>query len=254
MPESENVLTPPNRSSRWRSMLDVVTTVALLASAIVVLQRYWTSSPEGNSRNDRPLPTEPVSLDSLPTLGSPNAEVALIIYSDFHCPYCISFARDDFPKVLRRFVHSGDVLVAFANFPLTRIHPSAADAAIAADCAHRQGKFWPFHDAMFGESGLLNAAALTRHVGSAGLDPSAFQPCFADPQRSARVARFVEAARQIGADGTPTFLIRKRVGQTVQATGRLRGSVEFEVLSDALEQAIRTNQNQARRLPTGEKQ
>ena len=79
--------------------------------------------------------------------GDPAAAVVVIEYSDFQCPFCERWYTDTLP-VLRQRV-GGDVALAFFHFPLVQIHPNAAGAHFAAECAGRQGKFWEMHDLLF---------------------------------------------------------------------------------------------------------
>ena len=80
-----------------------------------------------------------------PATGAAVPLVTIVEYSDFQCPYCSRLA-----ETLHEVVgeHDQDVKLVFKQFPLP-MHPQAEPAARAALAAHRQGKFWPFHDKMF---------------------------------------------------------------------------------------------------------
>lgn len=133
----------------WRAMLDVLATIAMIATAGVViwsvLTRPATSAPV---RPSIPPPTAPLSLDNLPMLGSPEASVVMLIFSDFECPYCGTFAADTMPTLKHDYVDTGKVRVAFRHLPLP-IHSRAQRAAESAECAQRQGRFWAMHDLQF---------------------------------------------------------------------------------------------------------
>jgi protein-disulfide isomerase len=132
------------------------------------------------------------------------------------------------------------VLASFANFPLTGIHAHAADAAIAADCAYRQRKFWPLHDAIFRRTTpRLDVTELARHAQSVGLDMPTFESCFRDDRRDERIEVFIRSAREIGATGTPTFLIGLRSGQQVRPVKRLDGGAGVDVISRELDALVR---------------
>jgi protein-disulfide isomerase len=154
-------------------------------------------------------------------------------------PILWAFAREDFPQIASQFIETGKVLAAFANFPLTGIHPHAADAAIAAECAYRQGKFWQLHDAIFESRTRLDPVMLSDHAQELGLDMARYKSCFSDAGRNERVAAFVRGARQIGAEGTPTFLIGMVSGRQVKAVKRLNGAARVDVLSRELDALIR---------------
>lgn len=79
--------------------------------------------------------------------GPSLAKVTLIEYSDFECPFCVRA----FPTVKQIIeTYPNDVRLIYRQFPLTSIHPSAQKAAEASECAAEQGKFWEYHDKLFG--------------------------------------------------------------------------------------------------------
>ena len=81
-----------------------------------------------------------------PTKGPQDAEIVLIKFSDFQCPYCAIAAAD-----MKTFTqaHTTDVLYVYKNFPLVSIHPEAMPAAKAAWAAGQQDQFWLYHDGLF---------------------------------------------------------------------------------------------------------
>jgi protein-disulfide isomerase len=91
----------------------------------------------------RTVPGIPVS-DS-PSLGPADAWVTVVEFSDFECPYCAQ-ATNTLDQV--KLAYPGSVRIVFKHFPLS-FHPQARPAAIAAECAHAQGKFWEMHDLIF---------------------------------------------------------------------------------------------------------
>ncbi|MBI4090954.1 MAG: thioredoxin domain-containing protein, partial [Candidatus Komeilibacteria bacterium] len=78
--------------------------------------------------------------------GDVNAEVTLIEYSDFECPFCARF-RPTVTQALAEY--QGKVRLVYRHFPLRSIHPQAQKAAEASECASEQGKFWEMHDKLF---------------------------------------------------------------------------------------------------------
>ena len=68
--------------------------------------------------------------------------------SDFQCPYCKMWHDSTYDALVRDYVQTGKVVLAYLNFPL-RQHQNSMPAAEAAMCASVQNKFWPMHDALF---------------------------------------------------------------------------------------------------------
>jgi protein-disulfide isomerase len=195
--------------------LDVVATLAIIAAAGAMI---WSSRSGATStptaRPEIPLPTEPVSIEGSPAMGSPDAKVVIVAFSDFECPYCGRFAREVLPELKKQYIDTGQVQFVFKHLPLTNIHPQAMPAAVAAECAAQQGNFWEFHDRLFGDIAQLSDPQVVSHAVAAGLDMTRFGDCRA--ATSDRVQVDLELARTLGVAGTPTVLVAElQKGQVV---------------------------------------
>ena len=80
-----------------------------------------------------------VSLDLKRTLGSRDAMVGIVEFSDYQCPYCRRFHTEVFAALRHKYIDSGKVLYSYRDFPLS-FHPEAKPAAIATNCAGEQGR------------------------------------------------------------------------------------------------------------------
>lgn len=136
--------------------------------------------------------------------GNREAELVLIEYADFQCPYC---ARAHQALTSLRQKHGERMTLVFRHLPLTDLHPFAGPAAQAAEAAGAQGKFWEMHDALFENQGMLDEDALPAMAASLQLDADRFRSELEGGQHSARVESDVRAAHAAGASGTPTFFI-----------------------------------------------
>jgi protein-disulfide isomerase len=148
----------------------------------------------------------PVTLRDAPALGSAQAPVALIVFSDFECPYCWQLAQKTLPSIRRTFVDSGQLLLAFRHLPLESIHSEARRAAEAAECARARGRFWELHDAIFEDRPGLQAGWLERAAARAGLPPAFAGEC-APREMQARVQSDIAAADALAIGATPTLLL-----------------------------------------------
>jgi protein-disulfide isomerase len=198
--------------------LDVVTTIAVLTAAIVLIWSAVRSPgpPAAAGRRVVPVPTVPLSLDGVPRLGSPDAEVVLLAFSDFQCPFCVRFARETLPQLKKRYVDSGKVQLAFRHLPLTDIHPYAFRAAEAAECGNRQGRFWQMHDALFANADRLAEGDLASHAEASGLDRRSFDACLRG-EAGGRVKSDIALGRTLGVSSTPVFFVGLR-----QNDGRMK--------------------------------
>ena len=197
--------------ARVRSVLDVLATVLVLVAATAVIAlaaRNWrqTAAPPAQQAPALAPPEAPLPLDGAERIGSAAAPVAMVVYSDFQCPYCARFARETWPSIKKDFVDTGRVLVAFRHLPLP-MHTEAMGAALAAACAARQGKFWPLHDLLFQNQHQLSLQAERALAADAGMDPTQFDECMQRQPPSAGITRDIESAQALGINSTPTFLI-----------------------------------------------
>ena len=155
------------------------------------------------------------ALPELPELGSTDAPVTIVEFSDFQCPYCARGART-VQQIYEKY--GDDVRFIFAHYPLPN-HDWARPAAIAAECAADQDEdaFWALHDAYFENQRALstdNLIAQSRtYLADSGLDLDTWQACAADAsteahQAAAAIVQQTEAlGRQFGVTGTPAFFV-----------------------------------------------
>lgn len=97
----------------------------------------------------------------------------------------------------------------FRDFPLA-FHQDAQLAHEAAQCAHDQGKFWDFHDALFENQGDLKIDALRKHAVDLGLDMTKFNQCVDGRTHQAAVTAEMQGGGELGVSGTPAFFINGR--------------------------------------------
>jgi Na+:H+ antiporter, NhaA family len=140
--------------------LQVVTLGALLGSAWYShedLKQHLSRNAGSGAEPSIPEPVEDWAAyvrDYNAAYGREDAAVVLVEYSDFQCPYCKKYSDETRRQILERY---GDrVRMIFKHYPLEQIHPQAMTAAIAAQCARREGKFWDAHDRFFSQPNALS--------------------------------------------------------------------------------------------------
>lgn len=226
------------RASRFRRALDLFSSLAMIvASAVLVWAVFSTRGQQPAfpvNANSPPLPTEPIAISTDFAAGDKNANVVIVEFSDFECPYCQKAARDTLPSVLGGAVRRGDALFVFRHLPLA-IHRNSRPLAEAAVCAGRLGKFWEMHDALFAPTfppaARLNISDVAHSV---GIDSSRFTQCLGTTDAKSIVDRDLAEAERLQITGTPTFLIGRRLANgRVRVTERVTGAVPPATL-DAL--------------------
>jgi len=139
--------------------------------------------------------------------GSLTAPSRLLIYGDYECPY----TRKALISVAAVREALGDSLVfAFRNFPLTEIHPHALHAALAAEAADRQGKFWEMHDLLFRRQSFLEDRELLGYAGLLGLDEDPFRVDFEAETGLPRIESDLQSGERNGVEGTPAIFVNGR--------------------------------------------
>jgi protein-disulfide isomerase len=227
-------------SGRLRSILDVVATVLVIVAAGAVLAltvRNWRQAPAQVARQAPTPPAAPQPIDGAETVGSTSAPLAMVIYSDFQCPYCATFARETWPSIKKDFVDTGRVLVVFRHLPLP-MHNEARGAALAANCAARQGKFWQFHDLLFQKQQQLSLQTERALALDVGMDGTQFDKCMQHQFGSTSIARDMESARSLGLNSTPSFLIgRIQPDRTVKVSEIVLGAQQEDRFKTAFDHA-----------------
>ena len=158
--------------------------------------------------------------------GMRDAELVVIEYGDFQCPYC-GRARPNLADLQER--HDGRIALVYRHLPLEHLHPLAGLAAEAAEAAAAQGQFWAMHDALFEHQRQLNAANLPLLAQQIGLDMERFRQDVENRRYRDKVREHAEDAARVGATGTPTFFFN---GQ------RYPGDSDKESLTKAIEEAL----------------
>lgn len=169
------------------------------------------------------------------TIGNPDAAVTVVEFSDYGCPYCRLHSASGFPEIKRRFVDTGQVYYVFKDFPVAELHPQAALAAQAAECAGEQGEYWAYHDQLFTDPRQWEAgqqAALDsfgRYASALGMDADALRSCIGDGRYADEVATDFAEARALGLTGTPVFIINGKLLSGARTPEQFVALLELEV-------------------------
>lgn len=153
--------------------------------------------------------TAKVPIGISPQRGPADAWVTLVEFSDFECPFCGREA-----PVLSQLLaaYPADVRLVYKHFPLSQ-HPDAVPAAVAAECAGDQGKFWEMHDLLFANQGALSDQDLVRYAGQVpALVLGDWQACRSTPgPEVARIQADQALGHSIGIAATPTLVVNGAV-------------------------------------------
>lgn len=219
----------PTPERGWRRHLDVLATLLVIVTCGALLWNAFRPVPVAPSRPEPALPEEPVSLDGAAMHGSSAASAVMLVFSEFECPFCATYAKDTAPTIQREYVETGRLLVAHRHFPLEQIHSNAVAAGVAAECALRAGRFWDMHDAVFALPRPLDPRALPVAARTIGLEMPDYQECTSAADAEAKVRADMAEGQRLGVSGTPTFFFGRRLADgTVAIESRLTGARPVE--------------------------
>ena len=137
-------------------------------------------------------------------LGPSHARVTLVEYGDFECPNCKQ-AVPAVKRLVERF--AGRLRLVYRHFPLEAVHPHALAAALAAEAAAGQGKFWPMHDLLFDNQRHLKPQQLRDYAQRLELDLVRYDAEMDDTVYLQRVREQIDGGERSGVRATPTFFI-----------------------------------------------
>lgn len=186
--------------------INISVVIAILALCGLFI--WALSMPRGTSNSDNSVIAPPVAADDH-VKGATDQKVVLVEYLDFECEACGAY----YPilKNLEQML-KGKVTFVVRYFPLQG-HANGLPAALAAEAAGRQGKFWEMHDMLFerqkewGEKPAPTPEVFETFASELGLDIEKFRADVASEEVRTRVQRDIDSGRQLGITGTPTFFI-----------------------------------------------
>ena len=180
--------------------------------------------------------------DDDPSLGSPDAPVTIVEFSDFQCPFCRRLYRDTLPQLKEKYVKTGEVKFVYRDFPLTAIHDLAQKYAEAGECADEQGKFWSMHDKIFDEQNKrgagtivdITAADLKQWARELGLEGVVFDSCLDSGKYTQEVQKDLADGQRAGVSGTPATFVNGRL---------IQGAVPYTQFEAIIEEELKKSQN-----------
>ncbi len=199
-------------------------------------QQQLAKAQKANKRVEHARKLRPVSADRDHIFGNPAAEITLVEYSDFECPFCKRYH-----PTVKKLIGNNDGRVnwVYRHFPLAFHNPGARKQAEASECVAELGgndAFWQFGDRIYQRTRsngngfpLDRLAPLAQEV---GVDPKAFNECMESGRMASRVDEDYQDGVKAGINGTPgTILVNHKTGKVLPLSGavpvqRLQAAVD----------------------------
>jgi protein-disulfide isomerase len=201
----------PNPLTPFYLILGVVAVVGL---GVLAYQYFGTQRSMAVAPVPVVMDPEQIAQARGVAMGTEDAPVVIFEFADFQCPACARFATFVAPLVKERLVGQGLVRYVYYDFPLAQ-HPHAFLASRAARCADDQGRFWEYHDVLYGRQNRWArardaASEFIDYAAEVGLDRSTFASCLRSDRHAEEVSRNQRLGMQLGVEGTPTLFVNGR--------------------------------------------
>ena len=183
-----------------------------------------------------------ISEDNDPIIGNMDAEITIIEFSDFQCPFCARFHVQTLPTIMDEYINKGTVKLVFRDFPIQSIHPNALPASVAAECANEQKKFKEMHDVLFEKQNKWSNQNIesvmntfSQYASDLGLEEKAFDSCLKNGKHIEEIQKDLDDGITYGISGTPGFFI----GNDQIGFIELKGAQPFENFKKVIDNQLK---------------
>ncbi len=178
-----------------------------------------------------------VSIEGAYTMGSKDAPLTMVEFTDFQCPFCQRFHVQTFAELKKNYIDTGKLRFVSRDLPLD-FHPNALQAAQAGRCAGEQGQFWTMRDRMNSNPDKLDMNSLAGFALDLKLNVANFRSCVESGKYKAAIRSDSQTAEKIGANGTPSFVLGKSTPEGVDGE-LIIGAMPYEVFDQKIKALAR---------------
>jgi protein-disulfide isomerase len=183
-----------------------------------------------------PAPRAKLNLEGVPMLGSRNAPLTMVEYTDYECPFCQRFHLTSYAEIKKSYIDTGKLRFYSRDLPLD-FHANAMRAAMAARCANEQGQYWTLREIMSANPDKLQMENLVANAASLKMNVEQFRTCVESGKYKNAVQTDVMEAMKIGANGTPSFVIGRSTPEGVDGE-LVVGALPFAVFDAKLKELL----------------
>lgn len=195
-------------------------------SAITITGNAVKNTVEKNDANQDAESTNLMDDDSI--MGSMDAKVTIIEFSDYECPFCVKFYDDTMEQIKENYVKTGKVRFVYRDFPLG-MHQYAQKSAEAAECAGEQGKYFEMYDKLFSEGVKGGVSSYKKYAKELSLDQVKFDSCLDSGQMAAEIKKDLLDGQKAGVTGTPAFFVNAKM---------IKGAQPYSVFKTEIDAAL----------------
>lgn len=203
----------------------IIIAALIIGGAVILTKNNDNTSPDNKVKKEAEvkISIRPISGDDH-ILGSPNADIKLVEFSDTECPYCKMF-HETMNKIADEYGKDGRVAWVYRQLPLDSLHSKARKEAEATECASELGgnaKFWEYINTLYlttPSNDGLSLDELPNIAEEVGLDRVQFEECLSSGRTAPKVEEDVQEAMANGGNGTPFNIIIDKKGNMIPFSG-----------------------------------
>lgn len=145
-----------------------------------------------------------ISTENQPTLGKATASVTVVMFSDFQCSAC-SATHPVLKEVMNGYADK--IRFVVRDFPLEAIHENAYNAALAANAANAQGKFFEYTEILYQNQDKLDDVSLINYAAQINLNVKQFEADLKSKKFASDVEKDIADGKTLGITGTPSIYV-----------------------------------------------
>lgn len=224
--------------------------ISILVAGLIIAGAVFFTKDNAPTTPDGETPVEQVEVkpvtDADHIMGSRDAEITIVEYSDFECPYCANFHKT-MEQVMAEYSAGGKVAWVYRHFPLDQIHPEARPAAEASECVAELGgndAFWNYSKLLFASApSSLSTDNLKANALSIGIDETAYNTCVDEGRYKAKVEESYQGGLVLAKNdrnfGTPySVVVSKKDGSQITIPGAQSYAVIKQLIDTILAEEV----------------
>ena len=180
---------------------------------------------------------KPVS-ENVKPLGNKDANITVIEFADYRCPFCHKFHQETFDKLVTNFINTGKAKYLFKDFVVNDRgeYKGSMQAAVASHCAAEQGKYWEYLKEIYKNfkpepQQWVTLDSLVQFANNVQIqDIEKFKSCVESNKYQNQIQESGSLAKQLGITGTPSFVVLKN--DNIETT--FPGAVPYEYFEKTL--------------------
>jgi protein-disulfide isomerase len=220
-----------NRSAQAKAILDASGYTNIIDLGGI---QSWTDgggATEQTQTEDYLTLLEQIDRSPIEPLGPADADLVIVKYSDFSCPFCARYTLETEPQIRQTYINDPGSSVRYEFRNYSYLGDESAIAAVGGYCANEQSLFWPYHDAItqgYAQQGpdYLTNDQFTQTITQIGGDATAFSSCINSGLYEQVVSAEAIAAQAAGITSTPTVLVGDQ---------EINGALPYDIFKAAID-------------------